>query len=140
MSVYLDASVLVAFFLDDPRGDRVAAFLRGAGSVVIVSDFAAAEFSSAVARLVRMGELTPEQARVLFESLDIWTGRAAERAESGTADIAAATGYLRRLDLNLRTPDAINLAIAARLGATLYTFDDGMAACARTLGIPLTPP
>jgi predicted nucleic acid-binding protein len=43
----------------------------------------------------------------------------------------------RRLDLPLRTPDALNIAIAQRVGADLVTFDDRMVASARALGITL---
>jgi predicted nucleic acid-binding protein len=42
---------------------------------------------------------------------------------------------LRRLDLNLRTPDAIHIAIAQRLGAELATFDVRMAESAEALGV-----
>ncbi|HVH76374.1 MAG TPA: hypothetical protein VM755_15780 [Stellaceae bacterium] len=54
-----------------------------------------------------------------------------------SADIAAADAFLRRLDLNLRAPDAINIAIAQRLGADLMTFDERMTANARALGLAL---
>jgi len=38
------------------------------------------------------------------------------------------------LDLTLRAPDAINIAIAQRIEADLLTFDDQLAASARALG------
>jgi predicted nucleic acid-binding protein len=41
---------------------------------------------------------------------------------------------LRRLDLTPRTPDAINIAIAQRVGANLATFDVKRAAAASVLG------
>jgi uncharacterized protein len=47
---------------------------------------------------------------------------------------------LRRLDVNLRTPDALHIAIAQRLEATLVTFDWGMAAAARPLGMAVATP
>jgi predicted nucleic acid-binding protein len=57
-----------------------------------------------------------------------------------TADIDAANRILRRLDVNLRTPDAIHIVIARRLQATLVTFDRIMAASARALGIGVAMP
>jgi uncharacterized protein len=51
------------------------------------------------------------------------------------SDIASAASFIRRLDLNLRAPDAINIAIADRIGAALATFDDRMAAAARALEV-----
>jgi predicted nucleic acid-binding protein len=44
---------------------------------------------------------------------------------------------LRRLDLNIRTADALNIAIAQRVGAALVTFDQKLAASALTLGTPV---
>jgi predicted nucleic acid-binding protein len=113
VTVYLDGSVLVALFTNDPFTARAKAYLTANSPIMLVSDFAAAEFASAVSRRVR--------------------------AEASTADIAAATSVLRRLDLNLRTPDAINIAIADRLGATVATFDERMATAARALGVQVAP-
>jgi predicted nucleic acid-binding protein len=81
--------------------------------------------------------LTAEDARGAFAALDVWTARAARSVTASPADIAAANTYLRRLDLPLRTPDAINIAIAERAGCTLLTFDRKMADNAMTLGIPV---
>ena len=140
MSIYLDASVLVALFTNDPLSSRADAFLRQAAPVtVLVSDFAAAELASAIARRVRTRELTDDEARLAFATFDTWIGRAAVRAETTPPDVASATTFLRRLDLTLRTPDALNIAIAQRLRATLATFDIKMAACAMALGLELAP-
>jgi uncharacterized protein len=76
-----------------------------------------------------------QEARLVFTNFDEWIARAAERLFSSSDDVASAATLLRRLDLPLRTPDAINLAIALRVGAQLLTFDKKMAASARTLGI-----
>ena len=43
--------------------------------------------------------------------------------------------YVRRFDLALRAPDALHLAIARRLDATLVTLDRRLAAAAGELGI-----
>jgi predicted nucleic acid-binding protein len=133
VSVYLDASVLVALFTD-ALAARADAFLRTHSPVLIVSDFAAAEFASAIARRVRMREIEIEDARTAFSTFDAWTARATGRALTTSADVASAAASLRRLDLSPRTPDALNIAIVQRVGADLLTFDDKMAASARALG------
>jgi uncharacterized protein len=51
-----------------------------------------------------------------------------------SADVASAAAFLRRLDLPLRTPDALNIAIAQPVGAEILTFDKKMAVSARVLG------
>jgi uncharacterized protein len=134
LSVYLDASVLVALFADDPRTDAATAILRANPRPPIVSDFAAAEFASATARLVRMGDITAEGARAGFALFDVWVAQKAVRVETSAQDIAGAAAFIRRLDLTLRAPDAIHIAIAQRLDADLFTFDAAMAIAARALG------
>jgi len=134
VSVYLDASVLVAFFSDDPFTPRADAFLDKYEDVLIISDFAAAEFASVIARQVRTKEISAATAHDAFSSFDSWTARAAESVEFGPLDVRTAEGFLRRLDLPLRTADAIHIAIARRIRASIATFDEKMARAARALG------
>lgn len=135
MSVYLDASVLVALFTNDLSMERAEAAIRRDWPLLIVSDFAAAEFASAISRRVRMNRLTVDEARSAFSTFDQWITQTAQLATAASTDLLAATGFLRRLDLNLRAPDPINLAIAQRLGATLATFDEKMQTSAARLGL-----
>jgi len=134
MSVYLDASVLVALFTDDAFTERADRVLRASEQVLVVSDFAAAEFASAVARRVRIGELTVDEARTAFANFDTWLAGRTQREETQPGDVSMAQSFLRRLDLPLRTPDALNIAIAQRLDLLLMTFDRRMLASARALG------
>lgn len=76
-----------------------------------------------------------EEAREAFSVLDVWTTRAVRRITTSSADVAAATAYLRRLDLTLRTADALNIAIAERTGCTLLTFDRKTAESAQAIGV-----
>jgi predicted nucleic acid-binding protein len=140
VSFYLDASVVIALLTDDAFHARADRFASGDPGPVIISDLATAEFASALGRQVRTGDLAVEEARSGLSALDIWTRRAANQTETTAADIAVATTFLRRLDLPLKTPDAIHIAIAQRLGATLVTFDRQMAASARALGTPVETP
>lgn len=137
MTVYLDASVLVSLFVRDVNTPRADGLLREAVPVLIVSDFGVAEFSSGVARRVRTGDLSVTDAHTAFATFEGWMARTVQRIEMVPADVTTATAFIRRLDLNLRAPDALNLAIAQRVGARLMTFDVGMEASARKLGVPL---
>jgi predicted nucleic acid-binding protein len=140
VSLYLDASVLVALFVIDPTSARAEAFLLAHPEPIAVSDFGAAEFSSAVARRVRMRELSDDEGRLAFSNFDDWAARSADRDLLRAADIEAANRILRRLIVNLRTPDALHIAIAERVGATLVTFDQRMADSARILGVAVAVP
>ena len=134
MSAYLDASVLVAIFTNDEFSDRALAMLSSRETFA-VSDFAAAEFASAIARQVRMRIIRANSARAVFATFDQWRAEKAVAVETTPSDIAVCAGFLRRLDLPLRTGDAFNIAIAHRLGATLMTFDIKMAESAQALGV-----
>lgn len=137
MSVYLDASVLVALFTDDAFTERADNFLRHKRQTVIVSDFAATEFAAIIARHVRTGDISAKDADTTFTNFDIWLSRAAQHVQIGSADVAAAERFIRRLDLTLRAPDAIHIAISDRVADDLLTFDRRMAASARALGVRL---
>jgi predicted nucleic acid-binding protein len=139
LRVYLDTSVLVALLLDDPFSNQADDLFRSEDVTPIVSDFAAAEFASATARRVRTGELAAEGAREAFADLDRWLLGGVERIETTSADVFAAGGLIRRLDLNLRTPDAIHIAVCRRSDAVMTTFDRGLAVAAEALGLTVKP-
>jgi predicted nucleic acid-binding protein len=134
LSVYLDTCVLVPIFLLDPFNARVRKFLAS-GVEMLVSDFASAEFASVVGIRVRTKLLTAADGRTAFATFDTWVHTTAVEVETQSADVRIAEASLRRLDMTLRTGDALNLAIALRTGAELATFDKRMAECARKLGI-----
>jgi uncharacterized protein len=139
VNVYPDASVLVALVTNDRFTSRARAFLTAHTPTLVVSDFASAEFASAVSRRVRTKYLNADEARIAFMSFDAWLARSTQHVDTSTPDIAIAASVLRRLDLNLRTPDAINIAVADRRGGELATFDDKMAIAARALGVQVAP-
>lgn len=140
LASYLDANILFALLIPEPFSKRAESFLQSNAEPLIVSDLAAAEFASAIARRVRMREFSLNQGRVALSGFDTWVARAADRVEISAADVALATSFLRRLDLPLRTPDAIHIAIAQRVNATLVTFDQRMAASARALDAAVATP
>ncbi len=137
LSVYFDASVIVPLFVVDSFVARASVFLVSHPADIFVSEFAAAEFASVIAMRCRKRALSTEEGRRGFANFDIWKVRKTFSAETLPVDVRAAEVMLRRLDLNLRTPDAIHIAIVQRLGAELATFDVRMADCARALGTPV---
>ena len=140
MSLYLDASLIIALLTDDALHARADRFASSDPGAFIISDLAAAEFASALGRQVRTCALPIDEARAGLSAFDVWTARAANQIETTPTDIVVASTFLRRLDLPLKTPDAIHIAIAQRVGATLVTFDRQMAASARALGMPVATP
>ncbi len=139
MFLYLDASILASLFVADAFSDQASSLLAAAAADVLISDFAATEFSSVIARQVRMGRLSVERAREGFADFDVWNARAGQKVATLSADIQAAGTLIRRLDLNIRAPDALHIAVALRLGATLATFDRQMSQNAQSLGLEVVP-
>ena len=137
MSAYLDVSVIVALFAVDPLSDRADKALRGLNDTLVVSDLAAAEFSAVMARRVRTRDLRASEARIAFANFDLWCGSQTRLVEIEGGDAARATNFIRRLDVPLRTPDALHIAIAQRSGCALLTFDRPMAHAARAIGIEI---
>ncbi len=135
MSVYFDASVIVAIFLPDVFGARIDAYLVRDAPAALVSDFAATEFAAVVGVRLRRGEIDLTGARRVFAEFDVWRAAHTARCETSAADLIFAEALLRRLDLPLRAPDAIHLSIANRLSIPVATFDVRMAEAARSLGL-----
>jgi predicted nucleic acid-binding protein len=137
LSVYFDASFLVALIVEDAHNDRADAYLSAGTPDPFVSDFAALEFAAVIGVRLRRGELEQAGARAALADLNAWRARSASSCELTSNDLAAADAFLRRLDLTLRAPDALHLAIAHRLGLQLASFDQRMLASAKSLGIAL---
>jgi predicted nucleic acid-binding protein len=87
----------------------------------------------------RIGALNADEAAAAIATFDLWRGKSAGAAETSALDVSRATQLVRRLDLSLRGPDAVHLAIAQRLGASLCTFDARMVITATAFGISVTP-
>ncbi|HVH76375.1 MAG TPA: type II toxin-antitoxin system VapC family toxin [Stellaceae bacterium] len=81
LTAYLDASVLVALFTDDPFSHQADLLLRKGLPTVDISDFVAAEFVSAIGRRVRMEEIPRDQAGAVFAAFDAWAAQETRRIE-----------------------------------------------------------
>jgi predicted nucleic acid-binding protein len=134
---YFDTSMLVPLIVPEATSHSVfesTARLRDAP--LAVSHWTLVEFSSLVAREVRMGNWTVEAAervRARFEAL-IETSFVVVLPNA--QDFEAARDYLVRYETGLRAGDALHLAIARNRGAfAVHTLDKGMAKAAEVLGI-----
>lgn len=135
MSFYLDASVIVPAIVRETKSEAVEHLFQLASQPLIVSNFAAGEFSSAIARRSRMRLDSPRQTQACFADFDQWTGDLVEMIAIAPEDIMEAIALVRALVHGLRLPDAIHLAACQRRGLTLATLDDTLATAARALGV-----
>lgn len=131
--IYIDTSVIVPIFLNAPFVGKAKAILSRGN--LLLSTWALAEFAGVVTLRLRERQLSAAQARAVLATLDSWAAAVTQNVDTEAQDIRAAETFLRRLDLNLRAPDAVHLAIAQRSSAELATFDKKLAAAARNVGM-----
>jgi predicted nucleic acid-binding protein len=143
VSLYLDASVILPRVVEEPGSEAVRAYMLTTDEERLISDLAGAEVASGLSRMVRMRVMSPGDAEQHLGDFEIWRAATASPVDLHAADARLAYAYVRRFDLALRAPDALHLAIAHRLDATLVTLDRRMARAAAELGIaaevPATP-
>lgn len=140
MIFYVDASVVVAVVASEQSSSAVDAIIYMPDTILLVSDFALAESSAALARNGRVHGWTNLETNQVFDELDAWSLFMTEPVQIEAKDVSDATAFVRNGKLVLRAPDAIHLAAARRLDVTILTLDRGMSRAASLLGVPCLNP
>ena len=133
MSVYLDASVVVSTFVDDSHSDRVLEWLALQDRIVL-SAWTVAEFSSALSHYVRTKRATASERATLEGEFDRWLASVRMVLPVTPEDFETARELLRA-HVELRTPDALHLAIAKNRQLTLATLDNTLKRSAVAEGV-----
>ena len=134
--IYLGTNAIAALFLDfDAHHSAIATVIDSAGSSLLISDFGILDFSSVLSRLIRTSLLQLDEARSIEARFASWVADNAETVNLEPSDVQRARNWINTFTTALRAPDALHLAIAARTGATVLTFDRQLAGCARTFGV-----
>ncbi len=137
MTIYPDTSAIVALFKPEVHSPRAVTVLGDRATRVRIADLAVAELSAAMAAVYRDRPNAAEDFAAYLGPIDAWIVSSGPLIATEAADLRTAILWVRRLDLRLRAPDALHLAICRRVGATLLTFDKRQASAAATLGIAL---
>jgi predicted nucleic acid-binding protein len=87
--------------------------------------------------MTRARILSPKTTDEAISEFDVWRTSTCETSQTTSADVVAAIGLVRQPGLAFHASDAVNVAIARRLGASLLTFDKKLASNARRLGLPV---
>lgn len=138
--LYFDTSFLVPLILPEATSDSIAAFVGGLSTVQFaVSHWTRVEFSSLIAREVRMGGLdvqTATRADARFESM---VNESFSVLLPNADDFGLAKRYLGRFEIRLRAGDALHLAIAANHRAeVIYTLDRTLLDAGKILNLPVS--
>lgn len=137
MKIYVDPSVLAAYYAPDRRSGEAESLLRAFPGPA-VSNLGEVELFAAVARKVRRRELDERDAdRIRAFFLSHLEEGFYHRVHLDSRHFRLARGWLSEAAAPLRAPDALHLAAAAVERRTLATADLGQAEAARSLGIDL---
>jgi len=138
--LYLDTSFVAPLVLPEATSEVIAAFVRGLDSEQLAtSHWTRVEFSSLIAREVRMGGLDAHaavRADVRFEAMvDGSFITLLPKAD----DFDLAKQYLSRFETGLRAGDALHLAIACNQQAdAIFSLDKKFLKAGSILGLPVS--
>jgi len=131
--LYFDTSFLVPLILPEATSDSIAAFVgRLSAEQLTVSHWTRVEFSSLIAREVRMGGLDLQTVEAMVdESFFVLLPNA--------DDFGLAKRYLGRFETRLRAGDALHLAIANNhRAAVIYSLDRTLLDAGKILNLPVS--
>jgi predicted nucleic acid-binding protein len=132
---YLDTSVLVAFYLPEPMNSKVQKLCSGL-DVIAISGLSEVEFHSALARRIRMNELTKGDALKVVSQFKVHVDGGFYRMIAiEQRDYLLARDWLATFHTPLRTLDALHLAAAFSNGLAVVTADKLFAESARHFGV-----
>lgn len=133
---YVDTSVLVAALTPEAETERVQGWFSAQpiGSLLI-SDWVATEFSSALSIKLRGGRIGERDRAAALSAFTRLGASGLRRLRVDPEHFRLAARFADRNELSLRAGDALHLAVAAEHGASLCTLDRRMAAACPLLGI-----
>lgn len=137
---YFDTSFLVPLILPEATSDPIARFFADlAGEDLAVSHWMRVEFSSLLAREVRMGGLSGEAAREADARFETMVDESFAVLLPNGDDYNLAKVYLSRFETRLRAGDSLHLAIASnRRAETVYSLDKILLKAGQILGVSVS--
>ena len=137
--LYFDTSFLVPLILPEPTSDEIAAFIgRLPVEELAVSHWTRVEFSSLIAREVRMGGLDDKSGGRADARFEAMVDESFSVLLPTAEDFDLAKRYLSRFETRLRGGDALHLAMAANHRATvIYSLDKRLVEPGMVLGLPV---
>jgi uncharacterized protein len=138
--LYFDTSFLVPLILPEATSDKIAAFVRRLPAEdFAVSHWTRVEFSSLIAREVRMGGLDVEAAVRADARFEAMVTESFLVLLPNADDFALAKRYLGQFETRLRAGDALHLAVAKNHRAeVIYTLDKTLLEASEILDLPVS--
>ncbi len=133
---YFDTSAVLPYYRQEHASDSVQALLESQTSPVLISHLTQVEVASALARWVRMGELSEPQANRIESAFydDVSHGRFT-LCPIESDHYRRASHWIGTRKTSLRTLDALHLACAESHQARLISEDEALVAAAVFFGL-----
>jgi len=138
--IYFDTSFLVPLVLQEPTSQRIETLIGQLDTTQFtISQWVRVEFSSVLARAVRMGRLEAKAALRADMEFESKMDASLTVIMPNLSDYELAKRYLLRFETGLRPGAAFHLAIANNNRAdTIYSLDHAMVSAGLKLGLPTT--
>lgn len=137
--IYFDTSFLVPLIMQEAISKRIEMFMRQLDvTQFTISEWVRVEFSSMVARAVRMGKLERTTALRANSEFESKVDESFVVLLPNAKDYELAKHYLMRFETALRPGNAFHLAIASNHRAhAIYSLDRAMIHAGTHLGLPV---
>jgi predicted nucleic acid-binding protein len=134
--LYVDTSVLVAAHTGEARTADMQAWLGRRGATALaISGWVIAEFSAALSKKQRVGEIDGAYRAYALAEFKRVTVPSLAVLEIRSSDFRTAARYADQYATGLRAADALHLAIASGHAAALHTLDERLAKAGLALGV-----
>jgi len=132
---YIDTSVLVAALTWEANTPDIRRWLTGQPpEQLATSDWTITEFSSAISLKMRTGQIDLNQRKKSLSAFNRLMSEAFIVLRISALHFRAAASLADHFSLNLRSGDALHMAVAIEHGATLCTLDRRLAAAGPEIG------
>lgn len=138
--LYFDTSFLTPLIKQEATSARIKHFVAGLPiGELAVSHWTRVEFSSMLAREVRMGGMDAKAAHVTDTQFEAIVVESFDVLLPGIEDFDLARQYLGNYTSGLRAGDALHLAIAKNHRAkAIYSLDKALIKAGKMLGLPVS--
>lgn len=136
--VYVDTSVLVALYTNEPHSARVARWYAANSGPLVSAAWIVTEFASALGIKQRTGQLTAAQSEITWQQFERLCAADLQLAPIEPSTFHHAALLTRDAKSSLRAGDALHLAAALELNVhAIATLDGMLAKAARKMKLSL---
>ena len=138
--LYFDTSFLVPLILPEATSDEIAAFVRRLpAEEFTISHWTRVEFSSLIAREVRIGGLDVQAAARAHARFEAMVDESFFVLLPNADDFTLAKRFLGQFETGLRAGDALHLAVASNhRAAVIYSLDKTLLNAGQLLDLPVS--